>query len=62
MRPRDLAPQQPAGWAAAIAGTGGYKCSQPQILGLYAAVLLLLGLVNTFSVKLLDWINQTSVW
>lgn len=44
------------------AGAGGVALEQRTIVGIYIGVEIVLGLVNTFSVRLLDLVGEISVW
>ena len=40
---------------------GGFEPTPPKIIGIYAALLISHGLVNTFGVHILRYLNNTSI-
>lgn len=48
--------------STAIAISTDYEPSPARTIGIYAAVLVTQGLINTFGVHLLKYINNVSVW
>lgn len=47
--------------AATVKSQGAYEPTQAKTMGIYAAVLVSHGIVNTFGVKLLKYLNTTSI-
>jgi amino acid transporter len=43
-------------------GTSAYEPNPKTVIGIYAAVLSTQGLINTFGVHLLKYINNVSIW
>jgi amino acid transporter len=43
-------------------GTPKYSPNEKTVIGIYAAVLVAQGLINTFGVHLLKYINNASIW
>jgi hypothetical protein len=56
--PPSSCPPTPARLPAA---EGAWLATQSQLLGIYAGVLVVHGLLNTFANKLLAWLNGVSV-
>ncbi|KAF8058897.1 NAD kinase 3 [Scenedesmus sp. PABB004] len=51
-----------AGSGGSAGAPAGVVLSQPALLGLYAAVLILIGLVNTVTVRALGVVGEISIW
>lgn len=43
-------------------GSSSYEPTPKTVIGIYAAVLVAQGLINTFGVHLLKYINNISIW
>lgn len=50
-----------AGLISTLATVRGYEATAPRTIGIYAAILVSHGLINTFGIRLLGFFNRTSI-